>query len=239
MVLALRAGEKLRRALDDQHIAEACSQASARLARHCPPHGQIKQAAALLALAGLIEPSKANAEVLGVEPLRGVSTFYGYFVLQARAAAGDIAGCLELIRRYWGTMLDFGATTFWEDFDLDWTLDAAGIDQLVPNGKKDIHGDFGNYCYKGFRHSLCHGWAAGPTAWLSEHVLGVTPLEPGCRLVKLAPKLGDLEWAMGAFPTPFGPITLEHARLPSGKIGTKVRAPTEIKIEQGKEPLRR
>jgi H/ACA ribonucleoprotein complex subunit 4 len=29
----------------------------------------------------------------------------------------------------------------------------------------DIHGDFGDHCYRGFRHSLCHGWASGPTAW--------------------------------------------------------------------------
>ena len=40
----------------------------------------------------------------------------------------------------------------------------ARIDELVPPGKKDLHGDFGAYCYVGFRHSLCHGWASGPTA---------------------------------------------------------------------------
>src|SRR4051812_41599486 len=106
-------------------------------------------------------------------------------------------------------------------FDLDWIVNAAGIDQLVPEGKKDIHGDFGNYCYKDFRHSLCHGWAAGPTAWLSEHVLGVRPSEPGCRSVKLVPMLGDLEWAMGTYPTPFGPITLEHTRLSSRQVARK------------------
>ena len=27
----------------------------------------------------------------------------------------------------------------------------------------------GAYCYKGLRLSLCHGWASGPTAWLSRH----------------------------------------------------------------------
>lgn len=58
-------------------------------------------------------------------------------------------------------MLDMGATTFWEDFDMDWMENAARIDQIVPAGKKDIHGDYGAYCYRGFRHSLCHGWASG------------------------------------------------------------------------------
>jgi hypothetical protein len=63
-------------------------------------------------------------------------------------------------------MLDLGATTFWEDFDFAWTDNAARIDELVPAGKKDVHGGYGAYCYIGFRHSLCHGWASGPTAWL-------------------------------------------------------------------------
>jgi len=86
-------------------------------------------------------------------------------------------------------MLDLGATTFWEDFNLEWTSNAARIDELVPAGKKDIHGDYGAYCYLGFRHSLCHGWASGPTAWLSQNVLGVKPLTPGCQRVRVAPQL--------------------------------------------------
>ena len=76
-------------------------------------------------------------------------------------------------------------------------MNAGRIDQLVPPGKKDIHGDFGNYCYKGFRHSLCHGWASGPTAWLSRHVLGIRILEPGCKAIKVEPHLADLAWVEG------------------------------------------
>lgn len=41
-------------------------------------------------------------------------------------------------------MLDLGATTFWEDFNLEWTPNACGIDRLVPAGMKDIHGDSGD-----------------------------------------------------------------------------------------------
>ena len=36
-------------------------------------------------------------------------------------------------------MLDVGATTFWEDFNMEWLPDAGRIDELVPAGKKDIH----------------------------------------------------------------------------------------------------
>ena len=35
-----------------------------------------------------------------------------------------------------------------------------------------MHGDNGAHCYSGFRHSLCHGWSAGPVPFLAEAVLG-------------------------------------------------------------------
>jgi hypothetical protein len=144
--------------------------------------------------------------------------------------AGDYQGALDCIRQYWGAMLDLGATTFWEDFDIDWTANADRIDELVPEGRKDIHGDFGNYCYKGFRHSLCHGWASGPTAWLSEHVLGVQIVEPGCRVVRIEPHLGDLAWAEGSYPTPMGVIKIRHDKRADGSIQSSIEAPTGVKI---------
>ena len=198
--------------------------------KHNPEPTESKQANALLVLAGLADPTEANQRVLGRDPLRNLSTFYGYYVLQARAAAKDYRGCLGVIRHYWGKMLDLGATTFWEDFDLDWTRDAAGIDELVPEGKKDIHADFGAHCYKGLRHSLCHGWASGPTAWLSEHVLGFVPLAPGCRKLLINPHLGDLAWARGAFPTPHGIVRVSHIQQAEGKVVTDIEAPQGIEV---------
>ena len=111
-------------------------------------------------------------------------------MLQAKAMAGDYTGAMDDICRYWGGMLDLGATTFWEDFDIAWLENAARIDELVPAGKVDVHRTYGDYCYKGLRHSFCHGWASGPTAWLTEHVLGVTIVEPGCRVIRIDPHLG-------------------------------------------------
>jgi alpha-L-rhamnosidase len=125
-------------------------------------------------------------------------------------------------------MLDLGATTFWEDFNLEWTPNACGIDRLVPAGMKDIHGDSGDHCYKGFRHSLCHGWASGPTAWLSRHVLGIRPAAPGFATVDIRPHLADLAWAEGTFPTPHGDIRVRHERSPSGEIRSDIALPTGV-----------
>jgi alpha-L-rhamnosidase len=183
-----------------------------------------------LALSGLEDAKKINQDYLSLNPTEGISTFYGYYVLQARAMAGDYEGSIDLIRTYWGGMIDMGATTFWEDFDLKWMENAGRIDEITPEGKVDVHAQYGNYCYKGLRNSFCHGWASGPTAWLSEHVLGITVIEAGCRKVKIEPHLGDLKWVEGTYPTPFGIISVRHERLNDGKIKSKISAPKEITI---------
>jgi alpha-L-rhamnosidase len=234
MVLTFEAGAEMAAALHDEALQSKCAAAAARLKKHVPDHGNSKQAAALMALAGLADPAQMNREVLAVDGAQRMSTFYGYYVLQARAQAGDYQGCLAAIRSYWGAMLDYGATTFWEDFDLAWTNNAARIDELVPPGKKDIHAGYGNYCYKGLRHSLSHGWASGPTPWLTEHVLGIKVAQAGCRTVRIEPHLGDLEWAEGAFPTPLGILKVRHEKRPDGRIETKAHAPRGVKIIRSK-----
>jgi len=243
MIQAMKAGEELCSVLGEKELAYECKNTYGKAVKaagkvienflntdRAPDAPGSKQAAALMALSGLMSPAEANVKYLSVNGGHGFSTFYGYYMLRAMAMADNYQGALDIIRTYWGGMLDMGATTFWEDFNLNWLPDAAGIDELVPYGKKDIHGDFGAYCYEGFRHSLCHGWASGPTSWLSEYVLGVQVVEPGCRIVRITPHLGDLEWAEGTFPTPYGVISIRHERTPEGRILSYIDAPDEITL---------
>lgn len=230
MAMAFDAGAELCEVLGEAADREVCLIAAERWRGDALPHEQVKTVAALQALVGAIASEEANTSVLAQAPLEGVSTFYGYYVLEARAKAGDYQGCLDVIRKYWGAMLDFGATTFWEDFDLSWTENAGRIDEIVPEGMKDLHVDYGDFCYKGLRHSLCHGWAGGPTAWLSEHVLGFRALEPGCTRLEIAPHLADLEWARGSFPTPYGIVKVTHTRDAAGTVQTEVNAPPAIEV---------
>ncbi|MDQ6481577.1 alpha-L-rhamnosidase C-terminal domain-containing protein [Dyadobacter sp. LHD-138] len=230
MVMTLEAGAELCTILDEPAEAKKCKDTAINLKLYVPDANGSKQAAALLALSGLVPAQKANSDVLAVDGCARMSTFYGYYMLQARAKAGDYQGAIDCIRNYWGGMLDMGATTFWEDFDLDWTKNAAPITEVVPDGKDDIHGDFGAYCYKNLRHSLCHGWASGPTSWLSEHVLGVSVLEPGCKSIKVQPNLGDLKWVEGSFPTPMGVVKIRHEKSADGKIKSTIDAPKGVKV---------
>lgn len=230
LTLAFEAGGRLCAALQEPAAVRRCQRVLARLRRYRAPETASKQVNALSVLAGITDARTTNAHRLAIDPFRGISTFYGYYVLQARAKAGDIKGCLDLIRTYWGGMLDVGATTFWEHFEIDWLEDAGRIDEIVPRGRRDIHADCGDYCYKGLRHSLCHGWAGGPTAWLAEHVLGIRVMKPGARTIALRPCLGDLKWAKGSFPTPRGMLHVEHRRRADGRVHTVWDGPPGVKI---------
>ncbi len=96
----------------------------------------------------------------------GFSTFMSYYILTA-IASRDEALAIKLMKEYYGAMIDRGATTFWEDFDMAWLEGSGRIDEIDPS-KSDIHGDHGAFCYVGYRHSLCHGWSAGVAKFIKE-----------------------------------------------------------------------
>ncbi len=228
---ALTCAENLLRELDELDLANQCSKVREQMKKYQPPEHLVKQSRALGVIAGLENPVKVNEECFKKDPLMGLSTFYGFYVLQARAMAGDREGGLDLIRNYWGPMLKMGATTFWEHFDIRWLEDSVPIDEVVPPGKKSIHRDFGEHCYVGLRHSLCHGWAAGPTAWLIQHVLGIQPIASSCKKIRIVPYLGNtLNFAEGTMPTPLGLVYVRHEKDKEGKTKTQFKAPKEIEV---------
>lgn len=229
--MTLESGARLSRILGEEETAAICEGAVARMKQYPLPGSGKKGATALAGLAGYrdIYDVVATLKAHGAE---GFSGYEGYFVLNALAEAGEHEAAIDLIRDYWGTMIDYGATTFWENFEPKWTDDAARIDEVVPPGKKDLHGDFGSLHQAGFRRSLCHGSSAGPTAWLSRNVLGVIPVAPGCAKVRIVPNLGKLAWAEGTFPTPRGPIHVRHEKQSNGSVKTTLKLPPGIVEEK-------
>ena len=227
--IALLAGADLARTMDDETSAARWTSVANRLCRHEPLRVENQQANALRVLAGLAEPGLTNDDIFSPQPTAGLSPFYGYYVLEARAMAKDHRGCLDLLRHYWGGMLDMGGTAFWEHFDSDWlNANPTRVDEWPVDGRPNIHRDFGEYCYTGFRHSLCHGWSSGPAAWLSRNILGVMPAAPGFARVRIQPHLGDLEWARGTVPTPHGPLHVSLERTDAGRIETRIELPDGV-----------
>ncbi len=229
LTMAMDAAASIFGEYKDSAMREKCMKYSEILKSNAPDPGSCKQAAALLALSGISEYDKVNREILSVDPLHNLSTFLGYYILKARGEAGDIDGTIELMDKFWGKMIELGATTFFEDFNLDWTEGAYRIDEFVPESANDIHGDHGAFCYLGFRHSLCHGWASGPAAFIQEYILGVKVLEPGCRKVSVKPNLGSLNRIKGTYPTPYGIIHIEAVKTAEG-TDVKIDAPAAVTV---------
>ena len=164
--------------------------------------------------------TKEKLETGGAE---GFSTFMAYFLLKALDKSGSRKG-IELAKQYYGGMLSRGATTFWEDFDVNWLSGSGRIDEETPVGIKDLHADYGKFCYTGLRHSLCHGWSGGVVGYFVENVLGLEVLAPGFSKVRIRPNMAGLEWAEGKIPTPSGEILISAEA--GGK--TKVELPAGI-----------
>jgi hypothetical protein len=61
-------------------------------------------------------------------------------------------------------------------------------------------------------------------------VLGIQPVEVGCKTVRVKPYLGGLAWAEGAFPTPLGVIKVKHTRQADGSVKSEIQAPDGVRI---------
>lgn len=131
-----------------------------------------------------------------------ITPYYGFYILEAMAQLGHRAEALHWLQNFWGGMIAEGATSFWESYDPRWT-------------KRHFHTGLQADGLAGYYVSLAHGWSAGPTAWISEELLGVHATGAGFRTVTIEPELAGLPWIEGAVPTPHGVI---HLRAESGKI---------------------
>lgn len=228
-VQGLYDASKLCEMIGEDALAEVCAGKAKALQDIDFELGEMKQITAMRWLAGMADKENV-AHSLTKGGGQGMSTFMSYYILRAVGQTSDMKTALDMLREYYGGMLKVGATTFWEDFDLDWIREGASIENLWKNDEYDIHGDNGRYCYEGFRHSLCHGWSSGPSAFLAEEVLGCQIVEDGCKTLVIKPNLGDLEWAEGTYPTPYGDVFIS-AKKQDGETVVSVEAPKEITIK--------
>jgi len=121
------------------------------------------------------------------------SPFNQYFVIQAFAMMKKHDDALSTIRDLWGGQINYGGTTFFEDYRPIWNL-VLGANDPVPN----------NQC--GYT-SLCHPWGSGVTKWLTEEILGIKPSSPGFKTFDIIPHPGrTLTRVSGSVPTPNGTI---------------------------------
>lgn len=85
-----------------------------------------------------------------------------------------------------------------------------------------------------FAGSLCHGWSALPTYYLSAVVLGVKPVEPGFRKFSVTPHWGSFKEVSGAIVTPAGKIYVDIRQTADG-VNVKIKHPQSLVLEANAE----
>ncbi|KAK3496009.1 Six-hairpin glycosidase-like protein [Neurospora crassa] len=134
-----------------------------------------------------------------------ISPYASSYHLRAALASNAREAALELLNNLWAPMADPAhenyTGTFWE------TLDAEGRPGF------------------GLTTSLCHGWATGPTAELTQYVLGVRPTQPGWKEFAVAPLTLGLQSANGTMPTLLGTFRVAWNFSCSGLLSMDIDAP--------------
>lgn len=119
-----------------------------------------------------------------------VTPYFKFYELEALCMLGCRKQVLAEIVRYWGKMLDIGATTFWELFDEK----KQGIEHYYMYGRK-------------FGKSLCHAWGAAPLYLLGRYFLNAEYRRGELILGEPDVLLGDFR---AELPVPNGLVHIER-----------------------------
>jgi alpha-L-rhamnosidase len=134
--------------------------------------------------------------MLSMQPSGSNLGIYGmYWLLEALGREGMIDEALQVIRLYYGYMLDAGATTWWEGFYAESRPDA----------------------------SYSHGWGGAPTWFLTTYVLGAQRLGPEAWQVK--PSFDGVASASGVLPLAKGSLEVEWELVSCGEVDLQIQAP--------------
>jgi alpha-L-rhamnosidase len=220
-IKAAKSAADLLGALGDNDNAAKCSAwaeeltraAQAHLVREHSTFGDRRQENSMAIFSGAttqLENQAIYQQVLnlGSPSWKQIATpYYNNYVIAALSELGHDDDVANFVRSYWGGMIQEGATTFWEGYDTSWDKHNAHIHLGADDGY-------------GYFVSLCHGWSAGVTNWLTESVLGVKPSTGGFKTCLITPHLIKLKWISGSVPTPSGVIKVRFEQDGSRVKGT-------------------
>lgn len=115
--------------------------------------------------------------------------YFKFYENQVHCQSGNGEVLEKAIREYYGSMLETGATTLYEEYD--------------PNMQGAEHyAMYGNPYDK----SLCHAWSASPIYLLGSYRLGVVNTGIAYETFEVRPQLGSLKEFSGRVPVPGGSV---------------------------------
>ncbi len=155
-----------------------------------------RQTNALAVLSGVCSPEQRPdvlRHVLLNREVAPVGTPYmKFFEARALAVCGAQEAMVAMIRDYWGSMVEAGASTFWEAHEVA----QQGMERYA-------------FYDRPFGKSLCHAWSSGPLHLLSSELFGLHPLKCGWSEFSFTPSRAGLEWVCTETPTPHGAIKIQ------------------------------
>lgn len=125
--------------------------------------------------------------------------YFKYFLLEVAFAIGRREWAFNYMKWYWGTMLENGATTWWEFFN--------------PLSKKRAPSG-----------CACHGYGVSPNAFLIREVAGIRPAIPGYSAIYFNPSLSSLKSVKTKIPTHYGHIYLEWSLDENNQLDASIHA---------------
>ncbi len=112
------------------------------------------------------------------------SVYGAQYLLEALYESGEAQYALDLMTaphdRSWPNMMELGSTITLEAWDLKY--------------KKNLDWN--------------HAWGAAPANIIPRYVVGVQPLSPGFKTIKIKPQIGNLEFIRAQVPTIRGPVSV-------------------------------
>lgn len=174
-----------------------------------PEHSTEKILASLDTLMTQYGPLAFSSEVISGAGFQSyISPYASSYHLRAALASNASESALKLLNNLWQPMTNISNAnytgTFWE------TLNSDGRPAL------------------GTVTSLCHGWAAGPTAEISKSILGATPSSPGWKTFTVAPQTLGLRSASGKLPLIDGSIAVEWHFGDDDLLTMLIEAPSHL-----------
>ena len=76
-----------------------------------------------------------------------------------------------------------------------------------------------------------HAWGAAPANIIPRRLIGIEPLLPGFKKVRIKPQIGNLKWINSQFPTIKGDITVEIKNKPKQKFLIVIEVPLNVELE--------
>ena len=150
----------------------------------------------------LIDPS---AEIARSSPL------FFHYPTEGLIRAGAVEPALRLMRERYGPMMEFSdAPSIWESW----------LPYVRVRGKD----------FRGESPSWVHSGGVSPAWTLSRYVLGVLPSKPGFQKCRIEPRIADLDWARGIFPSVRGDIHISWKKQ-DGYLFLETELPDGLETE--------